>query len=81
MGMENDKREDDINVTALLEEIVQTTILAVELFSNDYEAAQKWMTKDSELLFGKTPIEAIMSNDGKFLIQWLRDRLGKEDED
>ena len=60
-------------------DVAEVAILAGELFKNDTDAAKAWMNESNELLFNDTPYELCLRGEAGFLINWLRDRLGKEE--
>jgi len=53
--------------------------LTLELFEGDKENAINWFNSPNTLLFGESPFEVCIRGEGKLLIKWLKDRLGKED--
>lgn len=59
-------------------QVVIGTDLAIELFNNDIENAINWFQAPNALLFGESPFEVCIRGEGKFLINWLMGRLGKE---
>ncbi len=50
--------------------------LSTELFNNK-EFAINWFQTPNPLLFNESPHDVCIRGDGKFLITWLKDRLGK----
>ena len=59
-------------------QVVIGTDLAIELFNDNVEDAVSWFQTPNTLLFGETPFETCIKGDGKFLINWLRGKLGKD---
>ena len=59
-------------------QVVIGTDLAVELFDNNIEEAVNWFQTPNTLLFGESPFEVCIRGEGKFLINWLMGRLGKD---
>jgi len=60
-------------------QVVIGTDLALELFDGDKENAINWFNSPNTLLFGEAPFEVCMRGEGKLLIKWLKDRLGKDE--
>ncbi len=58
-------------------QVVIGTDLAIELFNNNIEEAITWFQVPNTLLFGESPFEVCIRGEGKFLINWLMGRLGK----
>lgn len=59
-------------------QVVIGTDLAIELFDNKIEEAVNWFQTPNTLLFGESPFEVCIRGEGKFLINWLMGRLGKD---
>tara|TARA_Y100000768_G_C23986079_1_gene688910 strand:- start:590 stop:1006 length:417 start_codon:yes stop_codon:yes gene_type:complete len=59
-------------------QVVIGTDLAVELFGDNTEEAVNWFQTPNTLLFGESPFEVCIRGEGKFLINWLMGRLGKD---
>lgn len=63
-------------------QVVIGTDLAVELFDsntdNNFEEAINWFQTPNTLLFGESPFEVCIRGEGKFLINWLMGKLGKD---
>lgn len=59
-------------------QVVIGTDLAVELFGDNIEEAVNWFQTPNTLLFGESPFEVCIRGEGKFLINWLMGRLGKD---
>lgn len=60
-------------------QVVIGTDLTLELFQGDKENAINWFNSPNTLLFGESPFEVCIRGEGKLLINWLKDRLGKDD--
>ncbi len=58
-------------------QVVIGTDLAIDLFDNNTKEAVDWFQKPNTLLFGESPFEVCIRAEGKFLINWLMNRLGK----
>ena len=50
--------------------------LATVLFNGNVFEVNKWMQTPSDLLFGDSPTQAILSGDGQVVIDWLKGRTG-----
>jgi len=61
----------------MIKQVVYATTLAVELFDNNYREADKWMINKNEVFFNNSPIDVILSKEGKHVIKFLEDRLGR----
>ena len=60
-------------------QVVIGTDLVVELFDNNIEEAVNWFQIPNTFLFGESPFEVCIRGEGKFLINWLMGRLGKDE--
>lgn len=56
--------------------LVLATDLAYALLDNDIEKTSHWLTAPNFILFGETPLEVIMRDEGEPLIGWLMERSG-----
>ena len=51
--------------------------LSHRLFNNDKEAARKWTQTPTDLLFGDTPTQAVLTGDSEELFRWMKSRISK----
>ena len=58
--------------------IVISSDHAVELFNGDLEEARRWVLTPNSYFFGKSPFNACLLGDGKHIIDFLVERLGKK---
>lgn len=58
--------------------IVISSDLAVELFHGDLEEARRWVLTPNSYFFGKSPFNVCLLGDGKHIIDFLVERLGKK---
>ena len=58
--------------------LVMATDLIYELMENDQEKTIKWLTTPNILLFGDSPLEVIMRDEGNTIILWLLEKLGRK---
>lgn len=58
--------------------LVMATDLVYELMENDQEKTIKWLTTPNTLLFGDSPLEVIMRDEGNAIISWLLEKLGRK---
>lgn len=58
--------------------LVMTTDLVYELMKNDEVKVIKWLTTPNTFLFGDSPLEVIMRDEGDSIITWLLEMLGKK---
>lgn len=56
--------------------IVIASDLAVDLFQGDLEEARRWVLTPNSYFFGKSPFNVCLLGDGKFIIDFLVERLG-----
>jgi hypothetical protein len=56
--------------------LVIATDLAYALLDKDVDKTCHWLTAPNFILFGETPLEVIMRDEGEPLISWLMERLG-----
>ncbi|MBP9709222.1 MAG: hypothetical protein KBD78_16425 [Oligoflexales bacterium] len=57
--------------------VVISSDLAIKLFNNKKEDARLWMLTPNSFFFGKSPFNLCLLGDGKEVISFLRERLGK----
>ncbi len=58
--------------------LVMATDLVYELMGNDENKTIDWLTTPNTFLFGDSPLEVIMRDEGKAIISWLQEMLGKK---
>jgi hypothetical protein len=56
--------------------LVIATDLAYTLLDKKVDKTCHWLTAPNFILFGETPLEVIMRDEGEPLISWLMERLG-----
>jgi hypothetical protein len=54
------------------------TDLIYELMENDEDQTIKWLTTPNTFLFGDSPLEVIMRDEGHAIISWLLELLGRK---
>ncbi len=64
------------NLRKRLINLVLATDLAYGLLDKDIEKTSHWLTAPNFVLFGETPLEVIMRDEGTPLIAWLMERSG-----
>jgi hypothetical protein len=57
--------------------IVIATDLAFELLGNNLKEARNWFLAPNSLFFGDSPFEICLRGDGKSIVEWLNQRLGR----
>lgn len=57
-------------------QLVIATDLAYILLNQDKNKTSLWLTTPNFILFGDTPLEVIMRDEGEHIISWLMERLG-----
>lgn len=57
--------------------LVMATDLVYQLFENDRKTIE-WLTTPNTFLFGDSPLEVIMRDEGDAIISWLLERLGRK---
>jgi hypothetical protein len=65
--------------TSLRKKLISLVIaadLAYKLLDQDVEKTCHWLSAPNFILFGETPFEVIMRDEGEPLIAWLKERLG-----
>lgn len=58
--------------------LVMATDLVYELMGNDKDKTIKWLTTPNTFLFGDSPLEVIMRDEGNAIISWLQEMLGRK---
>jgi len=58
--------------------LVMATDLAFELLGKNEEKTLNWLNTPNTFLFGDSPLEVIMRDEGDVIIQWLHERLGRK---
>lgn len=58
--------------------LVITTDLIYELMEKDQEKTLEWLTTPNTFLFGDSPLEVIMRDEGETIISWLLEKLGRK---
>lgn len=57
--------------------LVMATDLVYQLLDNDQKTIE-WLTTPNTFLFGDSPLEVIMRDEGDAIISWLLERLGRK---
>lgn len=57
--------------------LVIATDLVYQLIEND-QGTIEWLTAPNTFLFGDSPLEVIMRDEGEVIISWLLERLGRK---
>lgn len=58
--------------------LVMATDLIYELMGNNQDKTIKWLTTPNTYLFGDSPLEVIMRDEGHVIISWLLELLGRK---
>ncbi len=58
--------------------LVMATDLVYELMEQNQKQTIEWLTAPSTLLFGDSPLEVIMRDEGEAIISWLLEKLGRK---
>lgn len=58
--------------------LVMATDLVYELMKNNQKKTIEWLTTPNTFLFGDSPLEVIMRDEGEVIISWLLERLGRK---
>jgi hypothetical protein len=58
--------------------LVIATDMVYELLRNDKSKTLAWLIAPNTFLFGDSPFEVIMRDEGEAIISWLMEKLGKK---
>lgn len=61
----------------VIKDIVVVYNLIVKLYNGNRKNAIKWLFKSNSYFFGKSPMRVIIEGDGKFVVHFLKERLGE----
>lgn len=70
-----DKSSSEYHLKKVLEEI-EGYLIEMNICG---EHVKEWILRRNDFLFGQRPLEAVLTNSEKGLLNWLKGRLGRED--